>query len=155
TALGRHHYTVIAWLDAFASWRHGLERKVHAGNDVSVELLEGALLVETATRRDPDLASFADVLRSSQPIEQRIATALGQPLADAMHRVPDRTHAARYRHDLELHVEAPLAAASSWYELFPRSTATDRHGTLRDAEGWLDYIADLAFDIVYLPPIHP
>src|SRR4051812_46770757 len=25
--LGRHHFTVTAWVDAFASWRHGLERK--------------------------------------------------------------------------------------------------------------------------------
>src|SRR5688500_16031970 len=49
--LGRHAYTVIAWVDEFASWRHGFERKVKAGNDVSVELLEGALLVEAAASR--------------------------------------------------------------------------------------------------------
>src|SRR4051812_46904301 len=30
TALGRHLYTVIAWVDEFASWRHGLDRKVKA-----------------------------------------------------------------------------------------------------------------------------
>ena len=155
SALGRHHYTVIAWIDAFASWRHGLDRKVQAGNDVTVELLEGALLVDAAATRDPALASFAAVLRGTGPIEERIAAALGAPLAAAMARVPDRTHAARYRHELELHVERPLAAASAWYELFPRSTGGDRHGTLRDAEGWLDYVAELGFDIIYLPPIHP
>jgi starch synthase (maltosyl-transferring) len=44
--LGRHQFTVVAWVDRFASWRHGLERKVQAGNDVHVELLEGALLVD-------------------------------------------------------------------------------------------------------------
>jgi starch synthase (maltosyl-transferring) len=157
SALGRHHYTAIAWVDAFASWRHGLERKVQAGNDVSVELLEGAWLVEAAVKRgsDQQLATVAAALRGSQPIAERVAIALDPALGEAMARVPDRTHAARYARELELHVERPLAAASAWYELFPRSTAQGRHGTLRDAEGWLDHVSELGFDIVYLPPIHP
>ena len=157
-ALGRHRYTATAWIDAFASWRRGLERKVHAGSDVGVELLDGALLVDAACQRahDPALASFAQALRGSQPIEERIGVALGPELARAMAAAPDRSHAARYVRELELHVERPLAAASAWYELFPRSTGEDgQHGTFRDAEGWLDYIAEMGFDIVYLPPIHP
>jgi starch synthase (maltosyl-transferring) len=156
--LGRHAYTVIAWVDEFASWRHGFERKVQAGNDVSVELLEGALLVEAAADRVKDLrlTQHATVLRGTRPISERIALALGNELAEAMKRAPDRSHAARYRANLELHVERPLAAASSWYELFPRSTGPEgKHGTLRDAEKMLDYVAELGFDIVYLPPIHP
>ncbi|HUS33077.1 MAG TPA: alpha-1,4-glucan--maltose-1-phosphate maltosyltransferase [Kofleriaceae bacterium] len=158
TALGRHAYTAIAWVDAFGSWRHGFERKVNAGNDVSVELVEGAMLVEAATKRsqDPALAKYAAALRGSQPIGERIALALGPELTDAMNRAPDRPHAARYRSDLELHVERPLAASSTWYEMFPRSMGpAGRHGTLRDAEKMLDYVAELGFDIVYLPPIHP
>ncbi|HEU4612341.1 MAG TPA: alpha-1,4-glucan--maltose-1-phosphate maltosyltransferase [Kofleriaceae bacterium] len=154
TRLGRHHYTVVAWVDAFRSWRHGFERKVQAGNDVSVELLEGALLVDAAANRDPALASFAAALREG-PMEERIAMALGAPLDEAMAHVPDRSRASRYRLELELNVERPLAESSAWYELFPRSAAADRHGTFRDAEGWLEYIAELGFDIVYLPPIHP
>jgi starch synthase (maltosyl-transferring) len=162
-ALGRHHYTVVAWVDAFTTWRRGLERKVQAGNDVSVELLEGAILVDAAVARaktlapktEATLAGFAAALRGSQSLAERIPIALGQALADVMARVPDRSHESRYRLDLELHIERPLAAASSWYELFPRSTASGRHGTFRDAEGWLDYVAELGFDIVYLPPIHP
>src|SRR5215831_17794164 len=42
TELGRHGFTVVAWIDAFASWRRGFERKLAAGVDISVELLEGA-----------------------------------------------------------------------------------------------------------------
>ncbi len=53
-------------------------------------------------------------------------------------------------------VDPPLAAFSAWYELFPRSTGPEgKHGTLRDAEARLAYVADLGFDVVYLPPIHP
>lgn len=57
----------------------------------------------------------------------------------------------------QLLVDRPLAGFSAWYELFPRSTVdgTVRHATLRDTVGRLDHVADLGFDIVYLPPIHP
>src|SRR3546814_9275324 len=48
------------------------------------------------------------------------------------------------------------AGFSAWYELFPRSAGTDgRHGTLRDVIDRLDYIEQLGFDVLYLPPIHP
>ncbi len=156
--LGRHHYTVIAWLDHFASWRRGLERKVEAGNDVSVELLEGAILVDEAAARAGDqiLRAQAAMLRGDKPIAERVAAALAPELAALMANVPDRSRAARYRHELELHVERPLAAASAWYEFFPRSTGEGgKHGTFRTAAKWLEYVAELGFDIVYLPPIHP
>ncbi len=124
TALGMHQFTVTAWVDAFASWRHGLDRKVQAGNDVSVELLEGALLVDAAAARaralganaavsEGTFAAFAGVLRGSQPVAERVKTALGGGLSDAMARVPDRSHAVHYRHELAVHLERPLAAASS------------------------------------------
>jgi len=143
TVMGRHRYTVTAWVDAFATWRRGLERKFAAGADVHVELLEGALLVE---RVAPDAAKR---LRGDAPVADRVAVATSAALAEAMQHHPDKTHAARYR-ELELLVERPLAAASAWYELFPRS-----FGGLREAEKVLAYVAELGFDIVYLPPIHP
>jgi len=41
--------------------------------------------------------------------------------------------------------------------MFPRSTALEpgRHGTFRDCEARLDYVARLGFDVLYLPPIYP
>ena len=46
------------------------------------------------------------------------------------------------------------ARFSTWYELFPRSCASDsgRHGTLKDCEARLPYIASMGFDVVYLSP---
>ncbi len=156
--IGRHHFTVTAWIDAFASWRRGLERKVAAGNDVTVELLEGAILVDEAADRAKDqiLRAQAAMLRGEKPSAERIAAALAPELAALMAGVPDRRGAALYRQELEMHVERPLAAASAWYELFPRSTGEGgKHGTFRTAAKLLDYVAELGFDIVYLPPIHP
>ena len=50
---------------------------------------------------------------------------------------------------------------SSWYELFPRSTGgRDKngkpvHGSFSTTEKELKRIADMGFDVVYFPPIHP
>jgi starch synthase (maltosyl-transferring) len=58
---------------------------------------------------------------------------------------------------MPLVVERERARFSAWYELFPRSAAAEpgRHGTFKDVEKRLPYIAELGFDVLYLPPIHP
>jgi starch synthase (maltosyl-transferring) len=152
--LGRFHYGVVAWVDAFATWRRGLERKVAASQDVALELLEGAQLVAAAVARGAPLVEAERILRD--PSQNRVAFALGAQLAEAMARYPDREHATTFAEDREVLVERPLARASAWYELFPRSAgAPGTHGTLRDVIARLDYVAELGFDILYLPPIHP
>ena len=61
-------------------------------------------------------------------------------------------------------VDPPRALYGAWYEFFPRSEGVDvdplgyrepRSGTLRNAAGRLDDIADMGFDVVYLLPVHP
>src|SRR5205085_3537928 len=47
TTLGRHEFLVEAWTDRYATWRHKIEAKHAAGQDVSLELEEGARLLET------------------------------------------------------------------------------------------------------------
>src|SRR5579875_2451536 len=49
--LGRYLYTVQAWVDHFASWRHDLEKKVEAGQDVTIELRIGAVLLSEMSQR--------------------------------------------------------------------------------------------------------
>ncbi|MGH2899775.1 MAG: maltotransferase domain-containing protein, partial [Solirubrobacteraceae bacterium] len=44
--LGRHRWTIEAWVDAFASWREELQRKLDAGQqDFGGELSEGEVLL--------------------------------------------------------------------------------------------------------------
>ncbi|MGH9567179.1 MAG: alpha-amylase family glycosyl hydrolase, partial [Candidatus Angelobacter sp.] len=54
-------------------------------------------------------------------------------------------------------VDREKARFSAWYEMFPRSCADvpGRHGTFRDCENRLPYVAEMGFDILYFPPIHP
>jgi starch synthase (maltosyl-transferring) len=57
----------------------------------------------------------------------------------------------------KIRIEPKLAQMGAWYEFFPRSNFSkkDLHGTFRTAETMLEYVAELGFDVVYLPPIHP
>jgi starch synthase (maltosyl-transferring) len=154
-ALGVHEYTVEAWVDRFASWHSAVARKIEAGQDVRSELLEGAELVRGAARR----AEGADArwLAERAELLGRAPAPLDAELAARMTRHPDRAHAAAYARVLRVEVERERAAAGAWYECFPRSTAPvpGRHGTLRDLEARLPYVAGMGFDVLYLPPIHP
>ena len=50
----------------------------------------------------------------------------------------------------EVDVDRELARFGAWYELFPRS-----FGGLRGVAGVLPRLAELGFDVVYLPPVSP
>ncbi len=162
--LGRYLYTLEAWVDEFKTWRRGLEKKVEAGQDVALELLVGAKLVEEASGRASGtdaktLKERAIVLRSDRPADQaaRIRLALAQELAHLMDLYPDRRLATSYEKELSVVVDRERARHSTWYEMFPRSCAPKpgAHGTFKDCEQRLPYVAGMGFDVLYLPPIHP
>ena len=48
---------IEAWVDAFKSWRQDTQKKVEAGQDVSVELLSGAQLIDHAAARAKGVTS--------------------------------------------------------------------------------------------------
>ncbi|MEJ7764710.1 MAG: maltotransferase domain-containing protein, partial [Acidimicrobiales bacterium] len=54
TSIGPHELVIEAWTDRWATWLEGTEKKLDAGQDVTIELEDGALLLEG--RDDPDLA---------------------------------------------------------------------------------------------------
>ena len=160
--VGRYVFTVRGWVDAFATWRRGLDKKSGAGQDVSVELLAGSALVRAAAERAGAgearlLAAAAAALESAEPLPRRVKQALDPELAKTMARHPDRGHAATYDRELAIVVDPPRARFSAWYEMFPRSAASEpgRHGTFADVEALVPDIAAMGFDVLYLPPIHP
>ena len=59
--------------------------------------------------------------------------------------------------ELLVRVDREKARFSAWYEIFPRSCSPEpgKHGTFKELESWLPYIAGMGFDVLYLPPIHP
>jgi len=156
--VGRYQFTVEAWRDVFGSWRSDLRKKADAGEDVGPELLDGRRLVKEAAARASGadqtfLARFLDGLRATR---DELAEFLRDDLAAAMARHPDRSQATSSQ-PLEVVVDRERARYAAWYEMFPRSqgTAPGRSATFAEAQARLKYIADLGFDVVYLPPIHP
>jgi len=158
--LGEFIYTVVGWIDRFASWRRDLRKKVDAGRDVAVDVLIGAELVAAASRRadgsDREALKAAVKELKGEPAAARDA-AFDEVLRDLMSRYPDRRQEGSFPRELRVNVDPPLARFGAWYELFPRSTATvpGKHGTFDDVIARLPYVEKLGFDVLYLPPIHP
>jgi starch synthase (maltosyl-transferring) len=153
-------FRVTGWMDRFGTWRKGALAKIGAGLNVALELREGAELVaDAATRAEGDvaarLAEVAERLWDGDAKDvHRDGTAF-DALDVAMWQHGDRRPAVEsdaYR----LIVDRPRAAFSAWYELFPRSWGeAGEHGTFRSVVERLDYVAEMGFDVLYLPPVHP
>jgi starch synthase (maltosyl-transferring) len=159
TELGLWDYTVLAWIDRFATWQRDLRKRVEAGQDVRVDLLIGAELLESiaSATTDPDASFFRDVAARLRSDPDAVELALDPELAARARACDPRVFASEYPRVLRVMVDRERARFSTWYELFPRSCAPEpgRHGTFRDCEAWLPHIAELGFDVLYLPPIHP
>jgi starch synthase (maltosyl-transferring) len=160
-AIGGYRYTVCAWVDRFASWRHDFARREDPA-DLALAVLSGAELAEQTASRAAGaeakrLVDWAKRLRAARGAEALRAAALDEDMAELAARYPDRTLQTRWPLEMPLTVDRKLARVSAWYELFPRSTAAEpgRHGTFRDVEKRLPYVAGMGFDVLYLPPIHP
>jgi starch synthase (maltosyl-transferring) len=157
TELGRWSWTIEAWVDAFASWRDELQRKIDAGQeDLAGELSEGVVLLEEAAER----ATGDDRTRIQQalahlrddgiPAEARDEAALDPELFEAVERHPDRSRSTVMEERLSVDVDPERARFGAWYELFPRSW-----GGLAGVAEQIPELAELGFDVVYLPPVHP
>lgn len=156
--LGTWEYTAVAWIDHFATWQRDLRKRVEAGLDVTVDLLIGAELLEKIAHQQPSqrkwLQETATLLRTHP---DALEIALNPHLREEVRRITSPHFMTEYSRVLKVIVDRERARFSTWYELFPRSCSPEpgHHGTFRDCESWLPHIAELGFDVLYLPPIHP
>jgi starch synthase (maltosyl-transferring) len=157
TEVGRHEFVIEAWTDRYGTWAHDIEIKAGAGQDIELELEEGARIIEVLAgelpakdERRPRLAAAVTGLRdTARSRDARMNAGLDDYVHRLVRDIPDpasRTEAAA----VPLWIDRPLARASAWYELFPRS-----EGGFPGALKRLPAVADMGFDIVYLPPVHP
>jgi starch synthase (maltosyl-transferring) len=161
-SLGVWQFEVEGWQDHFATWLEGLGKKVGAEQDVSIDLLIGAELVDAAATRARGktgraLRKQASVFGDATlDLAERLEGAFSEELSEAMSSAPDRTRSTRSSR-FEVIIDRELAGFSTWYEMFPRSWSVSpgRHGTFADVAKQLGYVAELGFDVLYLPPIHP
>ncbi|MFP4473139.1 MAG: alpha-1,4-glucan--maltose-1-phosphate maltosyltransferase [Candidatus Omnitrophota bacterium] len=155
-------YTVQGYMAEFRSWRHDLEKKTAAGQDVAVDLQIGAEVVQqTAVRLKGDrrnvLEDYAAKMCDNSDTQTGTAAAMSEELFQIMEASPDPQKIAVYGKELRVNVERELARYSSWYEFFPRSKFLPGYGggNLKESAGLLPEIARMGFNVVYLPPIFP
>ena len=169
TKVGTVFYTVEAWVDRFKSWRDELRKKIAAGQNVKIELLAGAQLIEEASRRALTteagqleagrLAQWSRELAAGEIASgvSPLDLALDETLANLVAKHSERAFATSFGASLRLIADPERARFSAWYEMFPRSCSPEagRHGTFKDCQTQLPRIARMGFDVLYFPPIHP
>ena len=158
---GNFDYKIIAWIDHLTTWHKGFVKKYADGQHLDVELQVGAdLLARTAKgyskAEAKELAAVAKVLTDKKDYLNAVETVVTEGFAQLVESFPMKQFVSETP-ALSVKVERHRALFSAWYELFPRSTSPTpfAHGTLKDVEKQLPRVAELGFDILYMPPIHP
>jgi starch synthase (maltosyl-transferring) len=160
--VGAWSFEVGAMVDRYGTWLRDTAIKLQAGQDIAVELEEGAILVEQRTRaagldaKDAAaLSKLAAALRDG-PAARRMKHAGAVAAVSLMRRTAPRDGAS-IAGPFPLWIDRERAGFSAWYEMFPRSegATAKKSGTFKTAARRLPAIAAMGFDIVYLPPIHP
>jgi starch synthase (maltosyl-transferring) len=159
---GFYQFQIQGWVNAFSTWKSGLLKKHEAGQDLQVDLQIGASLIEqsasrAAAKEKNSILQFSKKITEANNTEDAILVATNDQLASLMNRCKDKDLVTVYPQIFEFEIEVRRAGFSTWYELFPRSTAPepDKHGTFKDVKGLLPRIAAMGFDTLYFPPIHP
>lgn len=166
--VGLWTYRVDGWGDPISTWRHAVTAKLDAGqgeSELNNDLIVGAGLLERAAtgvprqQRAPFLAAAKALREPGDPVG-RAAPALTDEITALLSQYPLRELVTRgTQHGIW--VDRVAARFSAWYEFFPRSTGgwdsagNAIHGTFETAAAALPRVADMGFDVVYLPPIHP
>ncbi|MGG5172754.1 alpha-1,4-glucan--maltose-1-phosphate maltosyltransferase [Pseudarthrobacter sp. J1738] len=170
TATGEWTFAIEAWHDQYGTWHHNAEVKIAAGIDVELMLAEGAQLLARAADDAARPAADRRTLRSAATaladarlnVEDRLAAGFSAKVRDAVDRSPIR-ELVTVSEQFPLRVERAAAGRGAWYEFFPRSEGAVRDpetgiwtsGNFKTAALRLDAVAEMGFDVLYMPPIHP
>ena len=168
--VGPWTFEVQAWSDPIGTWQHAAGLKIPAGVDVELMFTEGRLLLERVRAELTDARDEAVVegahrrRRGHRPAGRGAAGRAAVPRADPACSRPTRSASwSPSRAPTRCTPTVSARCSAAWYEFFPRSegatedpkTGKVTSGTFRTALKRLDYVADLGFDVIYLPPIHP
>ncbi|HKS86188.1 MAG TPA: alpha-1,4-glucan--maltose-1-phosphate maltosyltransferase [Pseudolabrys sp.] len=153
---GLYLYAIEAWTDPFATWRREFAIRKEAGQDLSLPLREGLLLISRLKPRARKARLVIDAYEKKFAAEGNVTVLLDEVLAAAMAKTETRPDLSR-SDVVQLLAERERARAGAWYEMVPRSQGAipGRHGTFDDCIARVPEISALGFDVLYLTPIHP
>ncbi len=158
---GFYEYRIRGWVDHALNWQHGIQAKLDDGQKVSSELLDGVqylkwLQKKALKKSQAYLKKLITVFKDDSAYDTAISEAVSEKLHQLFLTFPQR-NLANESAVLQVYVDRKKANFSTWYEFFPRSSAPEygQHGTFKDCERLLPRIADMGFDVLYFPPVHP
>ena len=168
TEQGLHSFVIESFADDFQTWHHNAEIKIKAGIDVHLMIAEGAALfkralssavVESAKSHLQVLVDAFSAAKSSP--EELLALASVKSLHATLWHNPIKSLIGS-SDKFFIDVERILAGTGAWYEFFVRSEGAKLgksgeivSGTFKTATKRLAAVAQMGFDVLYLPPIHP
>ncbi len=152
---GAYEYKIEAWMDYALTWHHGLVKKQEDGQNVEVQLQDGAPFFEYLLKQKVSWAQDFLKALEKKNFDKALALALKPETTEAFKIHPAKTFKTESA-IFPLWCDGAKAGFSSWYEFFPRSAGRNgQHGTFKDVEALLPRVAQLGFDVLYLPPVHP
>ncbi|WP_425237831.1 alpha-1,4-glucan--maltose-1-phosphate maltosyltransferase [Ulvibacterium sp.] len=158
---GFYDYKVQGWVDHALNWQHGIEAKLEDGQHVKSELLDGVQYLEYVSKKAPAqerpyLQKLIGLFKEDNSYDEAVKEAVSHKLHELFLSYPQR-FLANSSKVLQVYVDRKKANFSTWYEFFPRSSSpkTNTHGTFKDCEQLLPRIANMGFDVLYFPPVHP
>ncbi|MGB5819414.1 MAG: alpha-1,4-glucan--maltose-1-phosphate maltosyltransferase [Saonia sp.] len=158
---GYYEYKVQAWVDYALNWQHGIAAKLKDGQHVKSELLDGVQYLKQVNKKalaqeKAYLQKLITLFQEDNSYDNAIAEAVSAELYQLFLKYPER-FLVNSSAALEVYVDRKKANYSTWYEFFPRSSSPEagKHGTFKDCERLLPRIADMGFDTLYFPPVHP
>jgi starch synthase (maltosyl-transferring) len=129
-----------------------------------IKLLTAAAAEKSRSKANAQLlVAAAEILGDSSKSAQARFSAIEIPeLLNAVHDQPIRSLVTLSK-EFVINCERVYSGAAAWYEFFPRSegakfnakTNTWTSGNFKTAAKRLPAVAEMGFDILYMPPIHP
>jgi starch synthase (maltosyl-transferring) len=167
---GSWRFQIRAFADDYETWHHNASVKLAVGVDEELMMLEGIALFTRAAAEKARTPANAKLLiglaeslsDASRPAKDRLAQAETAAVLKAITAQPIRS-LITLSDEYLITCERELAGAGAWYEFFPRSegaifdakTKTWTSGNFKTAMKRLPAVAEMGFDILYMPPIHP
>ncbi len=171
TEIGTYRFQIRAFADDFETWHHNTEVKLAAGVDQDLMMLEGIkLFTFAAGEKDRAMANSHNLLAAAEilgemkrsPEDRFKVVNNDSSLAAALREHPIRS-LVTLSDEFKILSERETAGSAAWYEFFVRSEGavfdekkqTWNSGTFKTATQRLKGVAEMGFDVLYLPPIHP
>ncbi len=167
---GIWRFQIRAFADEYETWHHNASVKIAVGVDEELMMLEGIAVFTRAAAEKGRTAANAKLLvelaeklsDTSRPAKDRLAEAETAAVLKAITAQPIRS-LETLSDEYLINCERELAGSGAWYEFFPRSegatldpkTKVWSSGTFKTATKRLPAVAEMGFNILYMPPIHP